>query len=228
MADVVNHTNATSTAEVQQYLTNSLQELQTNVQLDGGGVDWFLQCTVSAAVTAGTATYLITAGSGVSTSHISIIKGVDVSFSADQWYPATPATWADRNAGAESPEASPNVSPGVRYHVFSRPLNTSTTYIAQRTYLRFVPSPSQAFRYRVWFVPEQDISTVTKFILPPLWDEFIVVDSAAKVLERDEQDTQHLLMRKARLERTILLSSDNKDLGSPEQVNDTNRFYDGD
>ena len=223
MADVVNHTNATTSAEVQQYLWNSLYELQQNVGAFSNSDNW-LAVTASANTTAGTASYVIS-GIAAAGTEIYQIRGVDVKEN-DVWLPIAPSGWENRGKYLTDP-TYPYLAPAVQYRISSRPgIGTTGTISMFVPRIVFVPTPSSVWQYRVHYVPAPDMSTVTSFqYVPPLWDEYAVVDAAMKVLERDQQDTQQLMARRAKLEKTILLTAQDKDLGAPGQVQDTGSMY---
>lgn len=221
MADVVNNTNATTSAEVQQYLWNSLSELRSNVT-QFTGQDWWLSVTPSFTTVAGTASYALTAGG----TPIFQIKGIDTNVGSASWIPSSPYNFADRGKYASADSVSyPYWNSSVQYRITSRPNVSSGTLTVVSTRIQFIPTPTTQYQFRAWYVPDIDFSTVTVFSgTPPLWDEYMVIDSAIKVLERDEQDTQQLMNRRKRIEETVLRQASDRDFGFPESIQDTSRL----
>ena len=60
------------------------------------------------------------------------------------------------------------------------------------------------------------------------WDEYIIVDSALKMLVKEEQDVTGLMVQKNMLKERIITESQNRDAGEPQTVTDVvayHKFY---
>jgi len=60
------------------------------------------------------------------------------------------------------------------------------------------------------------------------WDEYIIVDSAIKMLVKEEQDVTGLMVQKNMLKERMITESQNRDAGEPQTVTDVvsyQKFY---
>ena len=60
------------------------------------------------------------------------------------------------------------------------------------------------------------------------WDEYIIIDSAIKMLLKEEADVTALLLQKNQLRERIITESQNRDAGEPQTVTDVvsyHKFY---
>lgn len=95
--------------------------------------------------------------------------------------------------------------------------------------IRFIPEPSGANEVTVWYIPHAPELTDDADVWNGFngWEEYVVVDSAIKALEKEESDTSALEVRKERLMRRISSMSQARDQGYPDRVTDVthNWFY---
>lgn len=90
--------------------------------------------------------------------------------------------------------------------------------------LQFIPLPSGNQPMRMWYIPRmvmllKDTDLTTSGVSG--WMEYVIVDAAIKALEKEESDTQALMLRKAELKRRIEAASNNRDQGQPDTISDT-------
>lgn len=112
------------------------------------------------------------------------------------------------------------IRPGRRLDVAGRLESRTWTLTEAITYsvhqeetwrvLRLYPTPAGIYSVRLQYIPSpEELRGTGSFGLDVLfngfagWDELIVVDAAAKVLEKDDRDARHLYKRKAELEARI-------------------------
>lgn len=88
--------------------------------------------------------------------------------------------------------------------------------------LHFTPVPDSAIEIKVWYIP-----TAAKLVnatdeLQDLnaFSEYVIVDTAIKMMQKEESDTTVLQQQKAALKRRIEEAANNRDAGSGEQISD--------
>ena len=96
--------------------------------------------------------------------------------------------------------------------------------------IRFVPEPDAAYATEVWYyrIPltlDADSEVWDGF---NGWEEYATVFAATKLLQKEESDTSHLLLRLNQLSERIRDLSNNRDQGENEKVVDVEGTYGGD
>lgn len=94
--------------------------------------------------------------------------------------------------------------------------------------IRFTPIPVAANAINVWYIPHAPVLAAATDVWNGFngWEEYPIVDSAIKCLEKEESDTSALELRKQRLINRIQSMSQKRDGGFPERVTDVTRVYD--
>lgn len=89
--------------------------------------------------------------------------------------------------------------------------------------IMFIPTPSGNQTIRMWYQPRMEQLLKDTDILDGVsgWSEYVVVDAAIKALEKEESDTQALMLQKQALLQRIEASSINRDTGAPQTISDT-------
>lgn len=89
--------------------------------------------------------------------------------------------------------------------------------------LEFIPVPSGAQYIRIWYIPRMNQLLQETDVLDGVsgWTEYVIVDAAIKALQKEESDTQALMMQKAALIDRIQGAAMNRDAGQPDTVSDT-------
>ena len=102
-------------------------------------------------------------------------------------------------------------------------------YRVEGSNIVFIPAPMAVHSVTVWYIPQfTDLTTGQTFDGINGWEEYVVVDVAMKMLEKEESDTSHLMTRKALLTERIKALASRRDAGSPSRVVDvigTNLVY---
>lgn len=99
---------------------------------------------------------------------------------------------------------------------------TNLRYRVRGTKLWFTPIPAGGQTIRMWYVPK-----ITYLVLPTDvmdgvsgWEEYIVIDAAIKMLEKEESDPSVFLLQKQAMIQRIEAAAENRDAGSPQVVID--------
>lgn len=119
--------------------------------------------------------------------------------------------------------------------------NTPTTYLGINNLryrmlgnqIEFVPVPTANQQVKLWYVPRPNVLLADSDILDGIsgWDEYVVVDSAIKAMQKEESDVSVLMAQKMALRQRIEAAGNNRDIGQSEGVSDVRSldgsFYDG-
>lgn len=102
-------------------------------------------------------------------------------------------------------------------------------YRLEGNYLEFIPYPSSNQTIRLRYVPRPVTLLSDSDILDGIsgWDEYVVVDSAIKALQKEESDTSVLMAQKQALLQRIQSAASNRDAGQPEVASDVRRLDGG-
>lgn len=92
----------------------------------------------------------------------------------------------------------------------------------------FSPIPDAAYTITLHYVPEPvQLTTGTDTIdFPNSWHEWLVLDSAIKVLQKEQSDPMVLINEKTRVENRIRNAAPKRDDGAPQTVTDATRQSD--
>lgn len=95
--------------------------------------------------------------------------------------------------------------------------------------IRFTPIPTAATSINIWYIPHAPVLATDEDLWNGFngWEEYPIVDSAIKCLEKEESDTSALELRKQRLYTRIQSLSQKRDGGFPESVTDVYQNYSG-
>jgi hypothetical protein len=105
-------------------------------------------------------------------------------------------------------------------------------YKINPTAISFLPVPDGAYNMELWYIPTCPKMVVDADTFDGIngWEEFIIVDAAIKMLQKEESDTSLLEKQKLKLEARINLMAENRDAGQSFRVTDVNNvdgFTDG-
>lgn len=100
--------------------------------------------------------------------------------------------------------------------------NLQRKYRIIKNNLHITPEDDASGSYRLWYVP-----TYTRLVDDTDevdgvngWEEYIVVDVAIKMLNKEESNANHLLKQKADLKARIDNVASRRDIGEPETITD--------
>jgi hypothetical protein len=144
------------------------------------------------------------------------VVGVDYEFAPDQWTSLKSFDWNQRNDRVVG-------FGGCRWH-------SRKKYRLIGDKLMIVPSDDAAGTYRIWEVAKTVPLTADEDTIDDVngFDDYIAVDAAIKCLIKKEADTTKLERKKAQLEARINNMIRNRDMGSPQRVQDVRRDSYGD
>jgi hypothetical protein len=85
-------------------------------------------------------------------------------------------------------------------------------------------TPSGARSVKLWYIPVMPSMVLDADTFDGIngWDEYIVVDVARKLLQKEESDTQPLILEKSDLINRINACAPNRDAGTPSMMVDVN------
>ncbi len=138
------------------------------------------------------------------------LRGLDYLHGSD-YLTVLPFNWANRNAFSGI-STWPDVA-GIAYRLMG-------------TNLRIEPNTHATGTYRLWYVPSLtllavDADVVNTVITRAGWEEYLVVDAAIKMKQKEESDVAVLSGQKAALIRRINAAAANRDADQPLTVTDT-------
>lgn len=90
----------------------------------------------------------------------------------------------------------------------------------------FMPVPDGVYSMELWYVPACPVLSASGDEFDGIngWEEFIIVDSAIKMLGKEESDTSLLERRRNALVKRIEEMKENRDAGLSFRVSDVNHF----
>lgn len=99
---------------------------------------------------------------------------------------------------------------------------TGLRYRLEGNYLEFIPQPASNQTVRLRYIPRPTVLLSDSDILDGIsgWDEYVIVDSAIKALQKEESDVSVLMAQKMALLKRIEAAASNRDAGEPECVSD--------
>lgn len=198
-ADMTNSTFI-SDSELNSYINSSISELH-DIMIQSYGSDYFID-TYEFSTVSGTAEYALP-------SDFYKLRGVDIKLNGQDWFAIKPFNFNERNRfegfGAWSLLGIAN----VRYRLIGNNI-------------RFTPEPTGVVDVKLWYIPlptelSSDSDTFDQY---NGYQEYIIVDAAIKMLQKEDSDVSVLLTQKTALKRRIEEASQNRDAGSPESVSD--------
>ena len=94
----------------------------------------------------------------------------------------------------------------------------------------FLPNPDGSASIDLWYIPLAPLleSDDDEFDAINGWEEFAIVDTAIKMLTKEESDTSQLEARRLKLENRIIEAANNRDAANPFKIADVSTSYDSD
>ncbi len=108
-------------------------------------------------------------------------------------------------------------------HIFGRSV---VRYRLRRNKLSFVPKDKAPGNYQLWYIPRATelVNDSDSFDGINGWEEYIIVDVAIKVLQKEESDVTVFALQKGELTKRIEAMAE-RDNGSPEKITDVHRDH---
>ena len=141
------------------------------------------------------------------------LRGVDFQLDANNWVSVKKFVFAKRNTINRTLRS--DSANEIQYRIVGSNLHIE-------------PSDNATGNYQLWYTPvytplSADTDTVDGV---NGWEEYIVIDVAAKMLAKEESSTTHLDNEKAAMHARIDNMAQNRDSGQPESITDTDGLYD--
>lgn len=88
--------------------------------------------------------------------------------------------------------------------------------------IKFLPFPAGGVSYRLWYIPVPVllVNDADTFDGVSGWDEYIVVDAAIKMMQKEESDVSVLMAQKQMLIKRIQEMAPNRDAGAAPRIGD--------
>lgn len=211
-ADFVSSTFLSDANDIVPWINQSHKELWELVQTVNGAAYFMLVGNVTASLSAE-----VTPLTGI---NFEKLLRVDVELDGtrvplrransltDMFIDTSPQAWSD--------------SADIRYHLEGSTASVAPTDIVPT--LRIYPVPNANHVLRVYYVPTPKViassSIETIYTILTQWDEYIVVDCAAKAKIKADEDPSPLLVAKVEIKSRIENSAANWDRGQPGTVAD--------
>lgn len=211
-ADMVNSDFVTD-AEINRYLNESISELY-DMLISAKGQEWYIK-SIDFSTVAGVSDYDI-----LETDNFYLLLGVDAHPDTTNATPLRPYMLDERHDVTDLHNlARAGEIPLMRYRL-SGTVDTTTGVYKHR--ISFSPTPGAVVPIRLLCIPhapelDNDTDVWDGF---NGWEEYVVVDSAIKCLEKEESSTVALERRKERLIGRIEGLASAHDDGFPERVTD--------
>ncbi len=201
MADKVNSTFV-SDAEIMAYTNSSYAELyDLIIQSDQ---DYFTTTPVAFTLASGdNGIYALPAD-------FYKLRGVDYQLGGN-YVTVYPYDWNERNS--QNGVANIVTSMDIRYRLMG-------------ANLRIEPKDNATGSYQLWYIPAYTPLTTSASVLNTQitkqnWEEYLVLDVARKILDKEESNSQHLFRAKEILRGRIVEFAGNRDMDQPIKISNT-------
>ena len=172
--------------------------------------DYYVAAPTSFTISSGASTYSLP-------SDFYKLRGVDYLLSGTDYVPLQKFNFANRNQNTALHSMYRRV-PKVSYRIVG-----NTLYIE--------PAANAPGSYRLWYTPAATLMSSDSDTVNGVngWEEYIVVDTAIKMLAKEESSTTQLERQRERLLQRIDVMAQNRDYDQPESITDVmpGSNYDG-
>lgn len=203
-ADMKN-SNFVEDTELNYYINSSIAELH-DILVQSYGQDYFLESTTFTTV-GGQEEYNL---STIFTNNdFYKVRGIDAKLNGDDFFTLKPFNFNERNRFQH-------------FGVWDYLGITNVRYRLLGSKLKFSPAPDAAITVKIWYIPKHTELVNDTDILDDInfYAEYVIVDAAIKMLNKEESDVSVLMAQKADLKRRIEEASNNRDAGEPESIQD--------
>lgn len=197
--------NFVTNDELNFYINQSISELH-DMLIQSYGADYYVKSETFQTVGQQEAYDL---SSIISDDDFYKLRGLDAQLNGDDWFTLQRFNFNERNRFQH-------------FGVWDYLGITNVRYRLVGNELRFVPIPDRNINVRIWYVPRavkltDDADTYNDF---NGWIEYVIVDCAIKMLNKEESDVTVLLREKDLLKRRIEEVANNRDASEPESIQD--------
>lgn len=202
-ADMENDDSFITDTEATRFINQSIKRLYDLLLTNQGG-DYYVASNTFSTV-GGTDTYALPAG-------FYRLLGIDVNFGGPRPVPLKPFMFHERNDYRYN--TGWNYYEAVRYRILG-------------SNIQFIPIPGGVFSVTLWYIPTFTDLVADGDLFDGFngWEEWVVVDSAIKMQEKEENVQPELVARLAGLTAQIEALAEGRDHGFPQRVIDTSDRY---
>jgi len=135
------------------------------------------------------------------------LRGLDVSGGGGRWLTVSAYNFAQRNDDTADLRIINRAAQRIRHRV-------------QAGSVKLIPADQAVGNYQVWYVPRMPtlVATTDAFDGINGWEEYVVVDAAIKMMQKEESDTSALERQKAALLKRIETMAAERNVGEPERL----------
>ena len=203
-----------SDSELNSYINNSIAELH-DIIIQAYGGDYYIK-DVEFTTSGSASSYELS--TVIPDDDFYKLRGLDAKLNNTHWFTLTPFTFNERNRDQQILERL-----GVAY----------IRYRLVGSTIRFTPVPDDNIAVRVWYIPKAQVLSSDSDIYDDIngFAEYVIVDAAIKMMQKEESDVSVLFAQKQALKRRIEEAANNRDAGMGESVsdiyNENNDYYYG-
>lgn len=187
-------------SELTGYVNASLAELY-DLLVSAYGEDYFLADAFTITTASATSDYALPPD-------FYKMRGLDCKINNSDWFSLRPFNFNERN-GNQDTQWGMIGGPNIRYRIMGSNLKLS-------------PLPDGAYTLQLWYVPTAPVlaSDSDSFDDVNGFGEYVIVDAAIKMLQKEESDVSVLMAQKQALKRRLEEMANNRDAGQPMSVSD--------
>lgn len=188
-------------SELTSYINNSIAELK-DLLAEAYGSDYDVEVTEALPITSGTESYDLP-------EDFYELKAVDIRIGSEPWVNVTRYNFNERNRFSEFNMWDLTGLTNIRYRL-----------VGNKIY--FTPVPDSDAEYRLWHVPVSTKLVDDADELDDLnaYSEYVIVDAAIKMMQKEESDVTVLMVQKQALEKRIRDKAQNRDAGQASTIQD--------
>jgi len=203
-ADMENSNFITDT-ELTSYINKSVSELH-DILIQAYDGDYYVKSTTF-LTSNNTESYSLS--SVITDNDFYKLRGVDAKLNSQDWDTLKPFAFNERNKRQNMGAWNYLGLSNVRYRLVG-------------SNIAFTPTPDSAIEIRIWYIPVATELVLNTDELEDLnnFSEYVIVDTAIKMMQKEESDTTILMAQKAALKRRIEEAANNRDAGSGESISD--------
>ncbi len=203
-----------SDSELNSYINNSLSELH-DMLIQAYDGDYYVnevEFTTSGNASEYALSSVIPAGDFYK------LRGIDAKLNNSYWFTLAPFMFNERNRDQDTTARLGIVN--VKYRLVG-------------SNIMFTPIPDDNIPVKIWYIPIAQVlsSDSDSFDDMNNFSEYVIVDAAIKMLQKEESDVSVLSAQKVALKRRIEEVANNRDAGQGESVSDVydenNDYYYG-
>lgn len=203
-ADMEN-SNFITDSELNSYINNSVSELH-DILIQAYESDYFIKSSTF-QTTDNQDTYALS--TVIADNDFYKLRGVDAKLNNQEWFTLQPFQFNERNKRQNFGAWKYLGISNVRYRLVG-------------SNITFTPTPDSNIECRIWYIPVAATLTNDTDELEDLnnFSEYVIVDTAIKMLQKEESDTTVLERQKAALKRRIEEAANNRDAGTGDAISD--------